>query len=190
MTRRGVRGAASGPSVPRDVPAKDGRAGGAAAPTPQAANRCVKAGYRPARGYSWPPFEPGNSAAQRHGVYSRRVIAERAQELLDELLERCPSLCEEADATALETYCQAQAKANMLNRYIWAVVEGRVRSARRGGAPRTGIEGVPPRTWCDASRAEANAQKFAAGLGLTPAGFAAIAKDVQEARRLLGRDAA
>ena len=28
-------------------------------------------GPRPARGYSWPPFEPGNQAATKHGFHSK-----------------------------------------------------------------------------------------------------------------------
>jgi hypothetical protein len=42
----------------------------------------------PARGYSWPPFQPGNEAAVQHGAY-RSVLAlqERAQTITDRLLE-------------------------------------------------------------------------------------------------------
>lgn len=35
----------------------------------------------PARGYSWPPFEPGNGAAVRHGCYSPLTLAPRAEEI-------------------------------------------------------------------------------------------------------------
>ena len=38
-----------------------------------------------ARGYSWPPFEPGNGAAVRHGATSAR----RVQPLGDELARQC-----------------------------------------------------------------------------------------------------
>jgi hypothetical protein len=38
-----------------------------------------------ARGYSWPPFEPGNGAAIKHGATSRR----RVQPLADELARQC-----------------------------------------------------------------------------------------------------
>jgi hypothetical protein len=35
----------------------------------------------PARNYSWPPFEPGNTAAVRHGCYSPLTLAPRAEEI-------------------------------------------------------------------------------------------------------------
>jgi hypothetical protein len=35
----------------------------------------------PPRGYSWPPFEPGNVAAVRHGTFSSRRVAQVAQTL-------------------------------------------------------------------------------------------------------------
>jgi hypothetical protein len=35
----------------------------------------------PARGYSWPPFEPGNVAAVKHGAYATLKLAPRAEEL-------------------------------------------------------------------------------------------------------------
>jgi hypothetical protein len=40
----------------------------------------------PARGYSWPPFEPGNEVALRHGAYSPRRVDPLAKEIVDHLL--------------------------------------------------------------------------------------------------------
>ncbi len=47
----------------------------------------------PPRGYSWPPFEPGNVAAVRHGTFSSRKVAQVAETLRPTLagpLEACP----------------------------------------------------------------------------------------------------
>jgi hypothetical protein len=44
------------------------------------------AGKGPARGYSWPPFEQGNRAAVKHGIYLEKFNdAERAE--IDEIAE-------------------------------------------------------------------------------------------------------
>ena len=39
----------------------------------------------PARGYSWPPAEPGNQLAVKHGAYSLLQLKPRAAELADGL---------------------------------------------------------------------------------------------------------
>lgn len=44
----------------------------------------------PARGYSWPPFEPGNQASLRHGAYSTLATGERAQGVADEIRTSLP----------------------------------------------------------------------------------------------------
>lgn len=50
----------------------------------------------PARGYSWPPFEPGNQAARKHGVWAKDVndaALEIVSELyLPEVVERYPAM--------------------------------------------------------------------------------------------------
>jgi hypothetical protein len=38
-------------------------------------------GKGPARGYSWPPFEPGNRAAVRHGIYLTKFSDEEREEI-------------------------------------------------------------------------------------------------------------
>jgi hypothetical protein len=34
---------------------------------------------KPARGYSWPPFEPGNQLSRKHGVWAADVDQEAAE---------------------------------------------------------------------------------------------------------------
>jgi hypothetical protein len=41
---------------------------------------------RPARGYSWPAFEPGNSIAVRHGVYVKPRLRPEHSAEVDEIL--------------------------------------------------------------------------------------------------------
>jgi hypothetical protein len=57
------------------------------------ANRANGAGKGPARGYSWPPFENGNSAASRHSFYATALQAserEEVQEIADAIRELSP----------------------------------------------------------------------------------------------------
>jgi hypothetical protein len=46
----------------------------------------------PARGYSWPPFERGNTASMRHGALSERKVDPIAAQLAAELLRDRPDL--------------------------------------------------------------------------------------------------
>ena len=68
-------------------------------------------GNRPARGYSWAPFEPGNLVALRHGARSPRKVGERAELVRADLLSSCPGLAEDAEsALPVELYCRAVAR--------------------------------------------------------------------------------
>ncbi len=140
-----------------------------------------------ARGYSWPPFEPGNTVSVRHGGFSDRLVSERAKQVRALLFENYPYLADDVFAEALERYCRAEARAQMLHEWIMAVVEGSVEVAPRNGRPRTGVEAVPPYLWSEASRAEANAQKFGQDIGLDPIGHVRIARDLGLVARLRGQ---
>lgn len=65
---------------------------------------------RPARGYSWLPFEPGNSIALIHGTYSDRALAERAELVHEELLATCPWLNEDRYAPSVQRYLDSAAR--------------------------------------------------------------------------------
>jgi hypothetical protein len=119
-----------------------------------------------ARGYSWPPFEKGNLAALRHGANSERIVSAKAQEIRDLLLQSFPFLAEEAFLEATERYVRAEARAQLLHDYCMEKAE------------REGVEAVPRTLWQEASRAESNAAKCASDLGLDPAGFARIGRDL------------
>ena len=51
-----------------------------------------KGGSAPARRYSWPPFEPGNSAAVTHGAHSEQRLAPLRAELAASLRRDYPHL--------------------------------------------------------------------------------------------------
>jgi len=119
-----------------------------------------------ARGYIWPPFEPGNLSSVRHGAFSERLVSERAIRIRDALLAAYPYLADEVFVEALERYTRAEARAVMLHEHVTTV------SAEQG------VEAVKPYLWSEATRAEANAQRFAQDCGLDPAGHARIARDL------------
>ena len=45
-----------------------------------------------ARGYSWPPFEPGNTLAVKHGARSDRLVQARAVEISPLVFDANPHL--------------------------------------------------------------------------------------------------
>ena len=58
----------------------------------------------PARGYSWPPFEKGNTAALTHGAFSDKVVMPRAHELVAGVLGANSHLTAERDGAAVMRY--------------------------------------------------------------------------------------
>lgn len=120
----------------------------------------------PARGYSWPPFEEGNTVAVRHGADSPRLVADKAQAVRALLLEKYPYLADDAFTEALERYVRVEARALMLNDYITEKVA------------KDGVEKVPATLWTEATRADALAQKCGQDCGLDPTGHARIARDL------------
>lgn len=127
---------------------------------------------QPARNYSRAPFERDNLAALRHGARSERVVSARAAEIRSLVVDAFPFLCEPLFGEALERYCRAEARARLLHEYVMSKSE------------REGVEAVPRTLWQEASRAESNAAKCASDLGLDPAGFARIGRDMGLARSI------
>jgi len=72
----------------------------------------------PARGYSWPPFEPGHTLSLVHGAYSPRLVREAARPivalLVQELASEAPWLSSPAFQLELESYTDAVAARRML----------------------------------------------------------------------------
>ncbi len=117
---------------------------------------------RPARGYSWPPFEPGNDVAVRHGAESERFIAERAEQVHAAILEVAPWIDEPHFLPEVARYLRACAREELLHSAIEQVAAAK------------GADKVPSRQWEQATAAARLASQLAAGLGLTPAGHARL----------------
>jgi hypothetical protein len=69
----------------------------------------------PRRGYSCPPFEPGNQAHLKHGARSTRHVDPLAAELVEGLLERRPDLADFPEATW--AWGRAEARCLLLERW-------------------------------------------------------------------------
>lgn len=64
----------------------------------------------PARGYSWPPAEPGNTLALKHGSYATLQLAPRAAEIAATIRERKGDAWSDEFAPAAETAALALAR--------------------------------------------------------------------------------
>lgn len=117
---------------------------------------------KPARGYSWPQAQPGNTLSLRHGARSRRVYEPIAADLAAGLLEKRPDLEDYPDATV--QWAEAEARAELLRKWV----------AERGvfddeDVPRSGAL-----TWLRVF--ENQAQEARKTLGLDPRSHAELAR--------------
>lgn len=135
------------------------------------------------RGYSWPPFQPGNKlsvgnlGALKHGAFSDRIITEKANHIRNLLLDSYPYLADETFAEAVHRYCRAEARALLLHDFIMDKAETK------------GVESVKPYLWAEVRGADALAQKCGSDCGLDPAGHAKIARDLGMASNIRGQQA-
>jgi hypothetical protein len=140
--------------------------------TALAAGRIPADGGKAARGYSWPPFQPGNqlavgnTAALRHGGFSAQRIGERARLVFEEVLELAPHLATDENALALSAYAMARARTELLSAAIELAV---AKAGAVGLAGKIGARIIEAAT--SASREEA-AQR--ASLGLDPRSLAEL----------------
>jgi hypothetical protein len=72
----------------------------------------------PARGYSWPPFEEGNTAALRHGAESARLVEPRARELAPQILAAHPHLDQQKDGPAIFRLAMTYARIERVYRWL------------------------------------------------------------------------
>lgn len=141
----------------------------------------VVPGGRTGRGYSWPPFEPGNTAAVRHGAYSRRVVLPRAQEILTAALED-PAMPDHVRSAGFAAAAQAWAEAEAVAELVlqWAVAQmenGDVGAMMTPPLPGTK---APIEVW---RAVHAHAANLRAKLGLDPVSYSKIARDLGLAAR-------
>lgn len=121
------------------------------------------AGKGPARGYSWPPFEPGHTLSLVHGVYSDRAIEGRAAQVREALLEICPWLDRPEFLPAVARFIRVEARALAGHDYI----------ART--TVEQGFEKVSVRLREVIDGTDRLAARLAENLGLDPIGQARIA---------------
>jgi hypothetical protein len=76
----------------------------------------------PARGYSWPAFERGNSAAVKHGAYAVVQLAPRAAEFAEDVRARMP-LYSPADEGAVQHYAMLRARLERASQALEAADE-------------------------------------------------------------------
>jgi len=112
--------------------------------------------HRPARGYSWPPFEKGHTASLVHGAYSERAIAERAEQVHERLLEVAPWVDQDHFAPSVHRYVQATAREQLAHEHLMA------------------SDKLSPRLLEAATAAARLAWSMGDALGLTPAGHAKL----------------
>ena len=129
---------------------------------PKATTRADGSPTIEARGYSWEPFQDGNTLALVHGAESPRAINERAIEVHEALLEHAPFLDEPRFIPAVNRYLQSAAREALLHDHIVAL------SADKGPGA------VPSRVWEQATAAARLSSKLGSDLGLDPIGHARI----------------
>lgn len=125
----------------------------------------------PARGYSWPPFEPGHTTTLKHGAKSSRLLewaSPEADALTAAVLAAAPHLGPE-DHFAVRSWAIAEVIVEHMTTWVsnHAPLDGK-------GNPRPVVEHL--RRWLD------RAEKARARIGLDPASRAALAVDELHAR--------
>ena len=142
------------------------------------------------RGYSWPPFTEGNTAALVHGANSSRFVDPLSAQIVAELLDSddCPPHLHQARySAAVAAWGRAEAMVRLIatsiagqsveaaltetSRGVESTEHGKGRSARRTVAKR--VEGSAGAL----DRAERTAARMRDALGLTPASAARMRLD-------------
>lgn len=121
------------------------------------------------RGYSWPPFEPGNTVAVRHGAYSPRRVDPLAQEILA-AVEGTVSWWTPADRAQAWRWARLEARCQLLVEHL----------ADLGGD--LDSEGNERPASALLTRLELQASNLASKLGLDPLSRARLGRDVAAAQ--------
>jgi hypothetical protein len=114
----------------------------------------------PRRGYSWAPFEPGNTVATVHGAHSDRKLRPIVDELLEGLADAAPWTSAPVFAPTREAWAWAEAQCVLYRQHFdtTAIVGG-------------DAEPVGLATW---DRVERRAAAKRTELGLSPASLARL----------------
>jgi len=141
-------------------------------------------GARPARGYTWPPFENGNQVARKHGGYSLLGMGDRATEIADDIRPTLPAYAA-ADEPVLLLLATTLARIERANEAI-EIVDANSTSAlseylagdEKTLAPNLAALRSDLRGWINTARRLAN------DLGLTPTSRAKLGLDIVAAQRI------
>ena len=138
-------------------------------------------GKGPARGYSWEPFEQGNTAAIRHGANSMRMTEPVAKRIVAELrnTEGLDYLRAPRFTTALWAYARAAAKAELVLAWIDGMTPAQQFTAGRGKDSPSEL----------LRQLQGRAANMGDRIGLSPAGAVEIADEIRKARTMLARRA-
>lgn len=119
---------------------------------------------RAARGYSWPPFERGNTAALKHGAASPTLIQPLADAFVAQLQAVATWATLPPFAGTVESWAWAEGQAHLLRRYL----------EEHGHLDAEGEERPASRML---DRIEGRLSKLRDQLGLNPAALGKIVKD-------------
>lgn len=121
-----------------------------------------------ARGYAWPPFEAGNTAALTHGARSPRMVRPIAERLMVDAVEVAPWVARPAFGPELEAWAWHEARACLLR--TWLDEHGLLDD-----------DDVPRAALGELQRAENAAAKARDRLGLNPLAWARLRAAVEQA---------
>lgn len=85
---------------------------------PRKPNPTRTTGWRPPRGYSWPPFEPDNEAALKHGAKSERRWRPIADRFRAAICAEAPWLTRPTFAAAVEAWSVVEAKTTLVDAWL------------------------------------------------------------------------
>jgi len=126
------------------------------------------------------PYGPGNRESVKHGAFSARVIDEKSREVHAELMAACVWV-DEPDVVAVDTWCKAKARYDLLNDWVMSIALGERDVVTKRGIL-SGVDAVPAYLWGEVSKAESNLMKATESLGLDPTGRARLMKDLGMAK--------
>lgn len=126
--------------------------------------------YRPPRGYSWAPLQPGHTLTLRHGAYSPRKVDPLARELVEQVAGDLDYLAADPSyRPALWAWARAEARVQLLSEYI-----DEHGPLEADGTPRPALDAL--------HRFERLASEARARLGLDPLSRARLGRDVTSAQ--------
>lgn len=121
----------------------------------------------PARNYSWPPWEPGNTAALTHGADSPRQVQPLADRIAAELVEVAPWCGHPAFAAEVQAAAWEEARVRLLQ--AWVNEYGLLDDRSEGALSQL-------------ERAQGRASRLRSNLGLSPIAWAKVLASLASAK--------